>query len=50
MLPEETKSHYFHHRQEAIEFLSGLTGQAALRETTLEDVFVERAGRHLSPS
>ena len=50
MLPEETKSHYFHHRQEAIEFLSGLTGQAALRETTLEDVFVERAGRHLFPS
>lgn len=50
MLPKETKSHYFHHRQEAIEFLSGLTGQAALRETTLEDVFVERAGRHLSPS
>lgn len=50
MLPEETKSYYFHHRQEAIEFLSGLTGQAALRETTLEDVFVERAGRHLSPS
>lgn len=49
-LPEGPKSHYFHSRQEAIEFLSGLTGQAALRETTLEDVFVERAGRHLSPS
>lgn len=49
-LSDGTKSHYFHHRQEAIEFLSGLTGQAALRETTLEDVFVERAGRHLSPS
>ena len=25
-------------------------GQASLRETTLEDVFVERAGRHLMPS
>ena len=49
-LSDGTKSYYFHHRQEAIEFLSGLTGQAALRETTLEDVFVERAGRHLSPS
>ena len=49
-LSDGTKSHYFHHRQEAIEFLSGLTGQATLRETTLEDVFVERAGRHLSPS
>lgn len=46
----ETRSHYFHHRQEAIHFLSGLTGQVALRETTLEDVFVERAGRHLMPS
>lgn len=49
-LLDGTKSHYFHHRQEAIDFLSGLTGQAALRETTLEDVFVERAGKHLSPS
>ncbi len=49
-LTDGTKSHYFHHREEAIEFLSGLTGQAALRETTLEDVFVERAGKHLSPS
>ena len=25
-----------------------LTGQASLRETTLEDVFVERAGKHLN--
>lgn len=47
---EGTKSHYFRHRQEAIDFLSGLNDQAALRETTLEDVFVERAGRHLSQS
>ena len=45
-----TVSHYFHSRQEAIAFLSSLTGQASLRETTLEDVFVERAGRHLMPS
>ena len=48
--PNGTQSWYFHHRQEAIAYLSGLTDQAALRETTLEDVFVERAGRHLSPS
>ena len=47
---EGTRSHYFHSRQEAIDFLSSLSCQAALRETTLEDVFVERAGRHLSPS
>lgn len=31
-------------REEAIAYLSGLSGQASLRETTLEDVFVERAG------
>ena len=45
-----TTSRYFHSRQEAIDYLSALTGQASLRETTLEDVFVERAGRHLMPS
>lgn len=47
---DETRSHYFHSREEAIAYLSGLSGQASLRETTLEDVFVERAGRHLMPS
>ena len=47
---DETKSHYFHTREEAIAYLSNLSGQASLRETTLEDVFVERAGRHLMPS
>ena len=47
---DETKSHYFYTREEAIAYLSGLSGQASLRETTLEDVFVERAGRHLMPS
>ena len=46
---EETRSSYFNSR-EAIAYLSGLSGQASLRETTLEDVFVERAGRHLMPS
>ena len=45
--PEGAKSHYFHSREEAISFLSSLDGQCTLRETTLEDVFVERAGRHL---
>ena len=47
---DETHSHYFHSREEASASLSGLSGQASLRETTLEDVFVERAGRHLMPS
>ena len=47
---EETRSSYFNSREEAIAYLSGVSGQASLRETTLEDVFVERAGRHLMPS
>ena len=47
---EETRSSYFNSREEAIAYLSGLSGQASLRETTLEDVFVERAGQHLMPS
>ena len=46
--PEGAKSHYFHSREEVISFLSSLNGQCTLRETTLEDVFVERAqARHL---
>ena len=48
--PDGTISHYFHSRQEAIACLSGISDEASLRETTLEDVFVERAGKHLSPS
>ena len=47
---DETRSSYFNSREEAIAYLSRLSGQASLRETTLEDVFVERAGRHLMPS
>ena len=46
MTEEGTKNHYFHTRQEAIRYLEGLCGQASLRETTLEDVFVERAGKN----
>jgi len=41
-------SRYFHQRQDAIEYLSGLQGQCTLRDTTLEDVFVEQAGKRLS--
>ena len=47
MTADGTQNHYFHTRQDAIRYLEGLTGQASLRETTLEDVFVERAGKHL---
>ncbi len=41
-------SSYFHQRQEAIEYLSKLEGTCTLRDTTLEDVFVEQAGKRLS--
>ena len=39
--------HYFHTREEAIEYLAGAGEDAILRGTTLEDVFVERIGRRL---
>lgn len=41
-------SSYFSRREEAIHYLSGLQGTCTLRDTTLEDVFVERSGKHLS--
>ena len=40
-------SHYFQNRDEAIEYLSRAGETAALRATTLEDVFVVCAGRKL---
>lgn len=43
MTPEGLKSQYFRERKEAIEYLSRVEGQTALRNTTLEDVFVARA-------
>ena len=45
---EETlESHYFATREEAIAYLSRSEKDAALRNTTLEDVFVARIGRGL---
>lgn len=44
------QSRYFHDRAQAIRYLSGLQGKSSLRDTTLEDVFLERAGKHLTPS
>ena len=41
------KSRYFHAREDAIACLSGAGSDAALRATTLEDVFVDCAGRKL---
>lgn len=45
MTQDGLKSHYFKKREDAIAHLSRLTGQTALRNTTLEDVFVARAER-----
>lgn len=47
-LPDGMRSRYFHERSEAIACLSSLTGQCTLRDTTLEDVFVEQIGKRLS--
>lgn len=47
MAEDGVHSHYFHERTEAIAYLAGIQGKTALRETTLEDVFIERAGKRL---
>lgn len=44
---EGVKSHYFADKEAAIACLSRISGSAAMRDTTLEDVFVERVGNHL---
>lgn len=41
--PEGTKNHYFHTREEALKSIRNMKGQFALRDTTLEDVFVNRS-------
>lgn len=46
--PDGVHSRYFAEREEAIQYLSGLHGACTLRDTTLEDVFVEHSGRHLT--
>lgn len=48
MHPNGVHSKYFASREEAIAYLSQLTGNCTLRDTTLEDVFVEQAGKHLT--
>ena len=50
MTEEGVKSRFFHDRKEAIDYLTGLEGSTALRDTTLEDVFVERVGSYLEKS
>ena len=44
---EKLVSRYFKQRDEAIAYLQTLEGDATLRNSTLEDVFVERIGRRL---
>ena len=44
---EALASHYFHDREEAIRYLEAAGEHAAMRATTLEDVFVDCAGRKL---
>jgi len=46
---DQVKSSFFSSREEAIAHLSRLNEKATLRETTLEDVFIERVGGKLTP-
>ncbi len=48
LLEDGIHSRYFHERPDAIACLSSLCGQCTLRDTTLEDVFVEQIGKRLS--
>ena len=46
-VPDGIRSHYFRTRDEAVACIGQMTGQFALRDTTLEDVFVMRCGTRL---
>ncbi len=46
---DQIQSSFFASREEAIAHLSRLNDKATLRETTLEDVFIERVGGKLTP-
>ncbi|MDY3249054.1 MAG: ABC transporter ATP-binding protein [Candidatus Choladocola sp.] len=48
MTSDGIRSRYFQERQQAIAYLSGLEGKTALRDTTLEDVFIEFVGKRLN--
>jgi ABC-2 type transport system ATP-binding protein len=48
MTESGVKNHYFSSKEDAIAFLSAGSEKMALRETTLEDVFVERVGDYLN--
>ena len=44
------ESRYFQKREEAIQYLAERGDNATMRNTTLEDVFVERVGKRLNPN
>lgn len=47
IIDDKLTSKYFAKREDAISYLSGVSEDASLRNTTLEDVFVERIGRRI---
>jgi ABC-2 type transport system ATP-binding protein len=47
VIGEKTVSRFFADREDAIRCLQAAGPGAGMRETTLEDVFLERLGRHL---
>ncbi len=47
IIDDKLNSKYFAKREDAINYLSGVSEDATLRNTTLEDVFVERIGRRI---
>ena len=47
IIDEAVVSRYFSEKTQAIEYLSHTDSKTTMRETTLEDVFIERIGRGL---
>ena len=45
---DNLQSKYFHDREDAIRYLAAAGTNASMRNTTLEDVFVERVGKRLT--
>lgn len=45
---EDVVSRYFNDRDQAIEYLTGMKGNTVMRDTSLEDVFIERIGKRIS--
>lgn len=45
--PDGMKSRYFHRKEEAIQYLTDSDCETALRNTTLEDVFLEHVGKEM---